>query len=247
MGYHYGGVEGGVMEPHQARRRSGPVAVAVAAVVLLATALAAAVALSADAVRLPAVLKARDTRQKLPIITYTTTTTAPAGPTTHVVIGGGMFGPTAPPGSTVAPANVPASAYPPRPTAATSGLMPGAEEYYQPYVKPGEDIATPGDADGGPMSAWGDLLERMTRELSTDTMEIANLDNQVAIDDANNKMLLAKYQAILNLETRVGPPGPEGPPGPPGEGEPGPPGPAGDAVRPPICPSVAQPCLPRIP
>ena len=42
--------------------------------------------------------------------------------------------------------------------------MPGAEEYYQPYVKPGEDIATPGDADGGPMSAWGDLLERMTRE-----------------------------------------------------------------------------------
>ena len=92
------------------------------------------------------------------------------------------------------------------------------------------------------MSAWGDLLERMTRELSTDTMEIANLDNQVAIDDANNKMLLAKYQAILNLETRVGPPGPEGPPGPPGEGEPGPPGPAGDAVRPPfflfrVCPA----------
>jgi hypothetical protein len=35
---------------------------------------------------------------------------------------------------------------------------------------------------------------------------------QVSIDDANNKMLLAKYQAILNLETRVGPPGPEGPP-----------------------------------
>ena len=97
------------------------------------------------------------------------------------------------------------------------------------------------------MSAWGDLLERMTRELSTDTMEIANLDNQVAIDDANNKMLLAKYQAILNLETRVGPPGPEGPPGPPGEGEPGPPGPAGGAVRPSVCPSVAQPCLPRIP
>jgi hypothetical protein len=123
--------------------------------------------------------------------------------------------------------------------------MPGAERYYSPYVKPGEDVAAPGDADGGPMSAWGDLLERMTRELSTDTMEIANLDNQVlsrstvacsltclarlprialtrgvsggvwwqvSIDDANNKMLLAKYQAILNLETRVGPPGPEGPP-----------------------------------
>jgi hypothetical protein len=57
--------------------------------------------------------------------------------------------------------------------------MPGAERYYSPYVKPGEDVSTPGDADGGPMSAWGDLLERMTRELSTDTMEIANLDNQV--------------------------------------------------------------------
>eukprot|EP00961_Rhodomonas_salina_P105485 1420246-Rhodomonas_salina.1 len=28
------------------------------------------------------------------------------------------------------------------------------------------------------MSAWGDLLSRMTQELSTDTMEIANLDNQ---------------------------------------------------------------------
>jgi hypothetical protein len=57
--------------------------------------------------------------------------------------------------------------------------MAGAEQYYSPYVKPGEDIAAPGDADGGPVSAWGDLLERMTRELSTDTMEIANLDNQV--------------------------------------------------------------------
>ena len=172
---------------------------------------------------------------------------------TNVVIGGGMYGPGPMPGSTVSPAYVPASAYPPRPTAATSGLMPGAERYYSPYVKPGEDAAAPGDADGGPMSAWGDLLERMTRELSTDTMEIANLDNQVlfkssrstvacstvnclltclaslpcialtrgtsggvwwqvSIDDANNKMLLAKYQAILNLETRVGPPGPEGPP-----------------------------------
>jgi hypothetical protein len=98
---------------------------------------------------------------------------------TNVVVGGGMFGPGVPPGATVNPAYVPASAYPPRPTAATSGLMPGAEQYYSPYVKPGENIAQPGDEDGGPMSAWGDLLERMTRELSTDTMEIANLDNQV--------------------------------------------------------------------
>jgi hypothetical protein len=115
------------------------------------------------------------------IIQYTSTTTAPAGPMTNVVIGGGMYGPGPMPGSTVSPAYVPASAYPPRPTAATSGLMPGAERYYSPYVKPGEDVAAPGDADGGPMSAWGDLLERMTRELSTDTMEIANLDNQVLI------------------------------------------------------------------
>jgi hypothetical protein len=106
--------------------------------------------------------------------------------------------------------------------------MPGAEGYYKPYVKPGENIPMPGETDGGPLSAWGDLLERMTRELSTDTMEIANLDNQVAIDDANNKMLLAKYQAILNLETRVGPPGLPGPPGPAGLGPPGPPGPPGE-------------------
>ena len=50
----------------------------------------------------------------------------------------------------------------------------------------------------------------------------------MSIDDANNKMLLAKYQAILNLETRVGPPGPEGPPGPPGEAIPGPEGTEGE-------------------
>ena len=115
------------------------------------------------------------------VIQYTTTTTGPAGPMTNVVVGGGMFGPGVPPGATVNPASIPASAYPPRPTAATSGLMPGAEQYYSPYVKPGEDVAEPGDADGGPVSAWGDLLERMTRELSTDTMEIANLDNQVSV------------------------------------------------------------------
>ena len=195
------------------RRRQGAAGAAAAAVAaaLLTTALVAAVALSSDT----SMLLSRT--QKLPIIQYTTTTSMPAGPQTNVVIGGGMYGPGVPPGTTVSPAYVPASAYPPRPTAATSGLMPGAEKFYAPYVKPGEAVATPGDADGGPMSAWGDLLERMTRELSTDTMEIANLDNQVAIDDANNKMLLAKYQAILNLETRVGPPGPEGPPGPPGK------------------------------
>lgn len=134
------------------------------------------------------------------IVQYTTTTTGPAGPMTNVVVGGGMYGPGVPPGASVSPAYVPASAYPPRPTAATSGLMPGAETYYQPYVKPGEAIAQPGDADGGPMSAWGDLLERMTRELSTDTMEIANLDNQVlhplaTLDkkqNTNNMRCLAK-------------------------------------------------------
>jgi len=67
--------------------------------------------------------------------------------------------------------------------------MPGAEGYYQPYVKPGEAIAQPGDADGGPMSAWGDLLERMTRELSTDTMEIANLDDQVACHTKDDRQI----------------------------------------------------------
>jgi len=64
------------------------------------------------------------------------------------------------------------------PTAATAGLIPGAEQYYKPYVAPNEQMPS-ATSDNGPLSAWGDLLERMTRELSTDTMEIANLDNQV--------------------------------------------------------------------
>jgi hypothetical protein len=108
-----------------------------------------------------------------------------------------MFGPAVPPGATVNPASIPASAYPPRPTAATSGLIPGAEQYYKPYVLPGEAIASPGDQDGGPMSAWGDLLERMTRELSTDTMEIANLDNQVTVHRFFAHSVGKQVQAIL--------------------------------------------------
>lgn len=68
----------------------------------------------------------------------------------------------------------------PHPTAATAGLIPGAERYYKPYVAPNEAMPS-ATSDNGPLSAWGDLLERMTRELSTDTMEIANLDNQVCV------------------------------------------------------------------
>jgi hypothetical protein len=55
----------------------------------------------------------------------------------------------------------------------------------------------------------------MNKELSTDSMEIANLKNQVLIDRANEKYLLNKYQGILTLKARVGAPGKAGPAGPP--------------------------------
>ena len=51
-------------------------------------------------------------------------------------------------------------------------LLPGAEVY---YPQPNGHQHLPGD----PLSQWGDVFQRITRELTTDTMEIANLDNQV--------------------------------------------------------------------
>lgn len=54
------------------------------------------------------------------------------------------------------------------------------------------------------------VLQRMTRELSTDTMEIANLKNQVRIDDANTRLLTQKYDGILDLSVRRGPAGAPG-------------------------------------
>eukprot|EP00287_Rhodomonas_sp_CCMP768_P010022 CAMPEP_0196731824 /NCGR_PEP_ID=MMETSP1091-20130531/11389_1 /TAXON_ID=302021 /ORGANISM="Rhodomonas sp., Strain CCMP768" /LENGTH=225 /DNA_ID=CAMNT_0042074989 /DNA_START=8 /DNA_END=682 /DNA_ORIENTATION=+ len=202
------------------RERSALPKLAATAAAVSAMAVVAVLVIAATGRRDLSTVLAQKTQQ-LPVIRY-----SPAMATTQVVVHQSAPA-AAPAGSSTAPASVPASAYPPRPTAQTSGLMPGAEGYYKPYTKPGESIPMPGDTDGGPLSAWGDLLSRMTQELSTDTMEIANLDNQVAIDDANNKMLLAKYQAILNLETRVGPPGPPGPRGPAGIGPQGPQGPQG--------------------
>jgi len=217
----YGSVEAGAPVREGRGRRSLIVASAVAVALALSGLVAAAVLSSGGGS--VALLGART--QSLPVVRYTSTTASPTN--TVISVHPPMYNPV-PMGATISPADIAANAYPPRPTAQTSGLMPGAEGYYSPYVKPGENIPMPGETDGGPLSAWGDLLERMTRELSTDTMEIANLDNQVAIDDANNKMLLAKYQAILNLETRVGPPGVQGPAGPAGEGPEGPDGPEGD-------------------
>ena len=54
-------------------------------------------------------------------------------------------------------------------------LVPGALNYYKPLVKP----TGPSVIDGDPMGQWGDIFQRVTGELTTDTMEIANLDNQV--------------------------------------------------------------------
>jgi hypothetical protein len=115
--------------------------------------------------------------------------------------------------------------YPVR-TKANAGLMPGAEQYYNPEVQPDDGM--------GATTAGGiqDLLQRMTREMSTDTMEIANLDHQIAIDQANNRFLAEKYEDLVSLRTRVGPPGRPGPPGKGIAGPPGPKGAAGDAGAP---------------
>jgi len=43
-------------------------------------------------------------------------------------------------------------------------------------------------------SIWQSLVSKMQKEMSTDTMEIANLKNQVSIDKANEAFLLKKYQ-----------------------------------------------------
>lgn len=57
-------------------------------------------------------------------------------------------------------------------------LMPGAINFYKPLVKP----VGPSVIDEDPMGQWGDIFQRVTSELTTDTMEIANLDNQVKIN-----------------------------------------------------------------
>jgi hypothetical protein len=85
--------------------------------------------------------------------------------------------------------------------------MPGAEQYYYPQVQPGDGIAA--TTEGGIQN----LLQRMSREMTTDTMEIANLDNQIAVDQANNRFLAEKYEDLVTLRTRAGPPGPPGPQG----------------------------------
>jgi hypothetical protein len=58
-----------------------------------------------------------------------------------------------------------------------SGLATGAENYYHP-----QRLKVPASAPilaQDPIGQWSDVMQRFTRELSTDTMEIANLDNEV--------------------------------------------------------------------
>ena len=54
-------------------------------------------------------------------------------------------------------------------------LIPGASSYYAPRVQP----IGPPVIDGDPMGLWGDIFQRVTSELATDTAEVANLDRQV--------------------------------------------------------------------
>jgi hypothetical protein len=54
-------------------------------------------------------------------------------------------------------------------------LLPGAKQFYAPQVAP----IGPSVIDGDPMGQWGDIFQRVTSELATDTAEIANLDRQV--------------------------------------------------------------------
>jgi hypothetical protein len=78
----------------------------------------------------------------------------------------------------------------------------GGQASLQWYTRSG--VVQPAQPTKEDLSTWTDLLQRMTRELSTDTMEVANLKNQVAIDNANTKLLTRKYDAILTLETQKG-------------------------------------------
>jgi hypothetical protein len=56
-----------------------------------------------------------------------------------------------------------------------TNLVPGASTYYSPRVKP---IGPSFFAGGDPMGEWSDIFQRVTSELATDTIEIANLDAQ---------------------------------------------------------------------
>lgn len=110
------------------------------------------------------------------------------------------------------------SAAPPQ-TSVVTYTVPQSTTYYVQPPQQGVPIPAAAPATAG---GWDDLLSRMTKELSTDTMEIANLKNQISIDSANSKFLNKKYDSIADASANAGPPGP---PGPPGEGgEQGPPG-----------------------
>lgn len=56
-------------------------------------------------------------------------------------------------------------------------LVPGAQAFYAPRIQP----IGPPVIDGDPMGIWGDIFQRVTNELATDTAEVANLDRQARI------------------------------------------------------------------
>jgi hypothetical protein len=147
--------------------------------------------------------------QQLPLLQTTVQQSSPCGTTTTVTTQPlcGSSAPCASPCEAAAPAPSAAPWYYPVRSNANSGLMPGAEQYYYPQVQPGDGIAA--TTEGGIQN----LLQRMSREMTTDTMEIANLDNQIAVDQANNRFLAEKYEDLVTLRTRAGPPGPPGPQG----------------------------------
>ena len=155
--------------------------------------------------------------QQLPLLQTSVQESTPCGTTTTT-----YTQPLQPCGATPQSAQSTVPWYYPVRSEANSGLMPGAEQYYNPEVQPDDGLAA--TTEGGIQN----LLQRMSREMATDTMEIANLDNQIAIDQANNRFLAEKYEDIVTLRTRRGPPGIPGPPGPDTVGPTGPQGPVGD-------------------
>ena len=72
-----------------------------------------------------------------------------------------------------------------------SGLSRGAENYYHPQLMR-VPVSAPILAQD-PIGQWGDVMQRFTRELSTDTMEIANLDNEVMVQKADIQDCLEKF------------------------------------------------------
>ncbi len=78
-------------------------------------------------------------------------------------------------------------------------LLPGAKQFYSPRVAP----IGPSVIDGDPMGLWGDIFQRVTSELATDTAEIANLDRQVRlciVNQPDSGLSLNNWQIARDAE-----------------------------------------------